>query len=316
MMRLRNHVRCASVAALVIWGLGTICQAEELQGPVWLISTRELDGCSDTAAQPSYWLLGPDRQWQQAGAEAFLNSDAKGMPTVFYVHGNRTDRCEAVSIGMDFFACLQRCAPGRPFRAVIWTWPADRISTRVRPDVQTKALRSDAESRYLARCLAQLRPDVPVSLVGYSMGARTIGGAMHLLAQGTTQTPAAPQATSGKRIPLRAVLIASASDESAFCVNGAHGMALSQADRVLVAYNPCDSVLRWYPLLWRRGGPEALGYSGPACCGTSVSEGNKLELLNVACEVGREHDWNLYLASPSLQARLAFYTFLAPEAAY
>ncbi len=56
---------------------------------------------------------------------------------------------------------------------------------------------------------------------------------------------------------------------------------------MLVVRNGCDRVLKWYPRIYGRGGPDALGFIGPTGCG----EYNKIELLDVACEVGRDHHW-------------------------
>ena len=82
-------------------------------------------------------------------------------------------------------------------------------------------------------------------------------------------------------------------------------MGLGLTERMLVTCNPADPVLRWYPWLYGRGGPEAMGFAGP--CGAAQ---DKLEVLNLICETGRCHAWDCYWGSPSLVARVAWYAFL------
>ena len=106
------------------------------------------------------------------------------MPTVVFIHGNRTDADEAVVKGWYAYESIQAETADRPFRYVIWSWPAERVCRRNKVDVQLKADYSDVESYYLAKWLDRLRPGVKVSLVGHSFGPRIITGALHLLAGG------------------------------------------------------------------------------------------------------------------------------------
>jgi hypothetical protein len=94
-----------------------------------------------------------------------------------------------------------------------------------------------------------------------------------------------------KRKPMCAVLVAAAEDAHWLLPGQRAGLALSQVDRMLITVNRCDPVLRWYPLLYRRGGPSALGHTGPAGC----LPGKKVELLDVSCSVGRFHEWEYYV---------------------
>jgi hypothetical protein len=101
------------------------------------------------------------------------------------------------------------------------------------------------------------------------------------------------------------VLIAAAIDAGTFGSGGVNRSALALTDRVLVTCNRLDCVLHWYPGLWGRCGPEAMGFVGP--CGGSPE---KLEVLNLSCETGHCHAWLRYWNSLSLQARLRWYAFL------
>ncbi len=175
------------------------------------------------------------------------------------------------------------------------------------------------QSYYLARFLGSIRPDVPVSLIGYSFGARVATGALQLLAGGQIACRSLPQAVvterkaAGQR-PYRLVLIAAAADANWLLPGCRDGLVLPLVDRVLVTANCCDPVLRWYPRLYGRGGPEAMGYVGPSC---SAQPGScdKIEVIDLSCSVGRIHDWHTYETAPELTGRLGWYSFLEPAVA-
>ena len=112
-----------------------------------------------------------------------------GVPTTVLIHGNGTDEDWAVRHGNEFYGLMKQQACGRPFRLIIWSWPADRVVRRIRPDVQIKVCRSDVEAYYLARVLPNLPKGTPLSLVGYSLGCRTASGALQLLAGGARGRP-------------------------------------------------------------------------------------------------------------------------------
>jgi hypothetical protein len=292
-------------------GPATVRAEEE----IWLVSTREIPSCTPPAeARPRYWRLGADQQWAASEPAAFFAAHDPAVPTIFFVHGNRSDANDAIQTGWDIYQCLREQAGGRPLRFVVWSWPADRIPGRNRPDVRIKAARSDVEAGYLAEALGAIPPRVPISLVGYSFGARTICGALALLPGGGASQGAGGGREGAPRAPIRAVLVAAAVDDSALAPCGASGGALGPVDRVLVTCNPADHALRWYRHMERRRGPGALGFRGPACVAESDPLRPKLELVNLACEVGKDHTWAGYIAAPSIRSRLAWYAFLQPAA--
>ena len=292
------------------------------QHEIWLLSTRCLPDCCGAAGDikaAQYWRLTDDCQWAPADARQFHAGDDRLTPTVVYIHGNRTDADAAVSDGWYVDQSIQCAAAGRPFRFVIWSWLADRACRRNRPDVELKAERSDVEAYDLACWLDQLRPGVRVSLVGHSFGPRIIDGALQLLGGGELAGQCLPAATVAawtgekKKNPLRAVLLASATDADWLAPGGRHERALALLDEALITCNGCDRALRWYPRLYGRGGPEAMGSVGP--CGIGCP-GN-VEVLDVSDTVGRTHDWQVYCSSPDVTCRWAHYAFLdaPPEAA-
>ena len=197
---------------LAILSLAVAVHAAETSPQVWLLSTRQAAHCGqldDPAAAIRYWRMADDGSWTPAAAKDFHAGEDIKTPTVVFVHGNRTDADEAVEKGWYTYQSICAEADGRPFRYVIWSWPADRMFRHSRPDVQLKAEYCDAESYYLAAWLHGVRPDTKLSLVGHSFGPRIITGALHLLAGGelagrTLATDTNRTATKPMRI--RAVL--------------------------------------------------------------------------------------------------------------
>lgn len=286
----------------------------EGSGEVWLISTRRAPRAArlDSGEKRiGYWRLDADHRWTPAGDEDFFDDRQGPVPTTVFIHGNRTGRNAAVSSGWRIYRLIRRDAAAQPFRFVIWSWPSDRIRGGNRKDLRVKACYSDVQGYYLARCLERVDPEVPVSLVGYSFGARAITAALHLLGGGRVAGWRLPQPTDsqpadGRRKPIRAVLVAAALDADWLMPGRRNGRAPAQVERMLVTRNGCDPVLKWYPWMYRRRGPQALGYGRPVGC----TQSENIELLSVSCSVGKNHDWTSYLQSPGLRRRLAWYTFL------
>ena len=298
---------------ILLLGVWARARADDAPPQVWLISTRSAPHCGDLDATPQtlqYWRLGDDRQWSAADAEAFRATDDAARPTVVFIHGNRTDAGEAVEKAWGVYDSI-RAQTGRPFRYVIWSWPADRMLCRSRDDIRLKAAYSDVESYYLAQWLDHLRPGVKVSLVGHSFGPRIIAGALDLLAGGQLVGHRLPESTvaawtAGKRNPVRAVLLAAALDADWLAPGGRYDRALSLADRMLVTRNGCDRVLRWYPRLYGRGGPPAMGFVGPG----GVEDEKNVEVVDVSATVGKIHDLQCYCSAADVSVRWPRYTFL------
>lgn len=310
---MRSVAMRAVVLLAICWGVCTSAASagQSTAGQIWLINTRRapcfVEGAAD-AAQLEYWRLG-DGQWEFANLEAFLAANDPTITTVFYLHGNRQDEVSAVYEGYQFYQTLQCQTPNHPMRYVIWSWPSDQVSNRVRVDAQVKAERTDGQSCYLAQVLGRLDPRVRVTLVGYSFGARISTGAMHLLAGGDLggQHVALPN-PAAERVMARAVLVAAAQDCDWLSPGSCHGLALNRLERTLITINQGDPAMKHYSALYGRGGPEALGYTGPAC----GADGAKIELINVSCSTGKTHSWDCYSSDPNLLARLPWYAFLAP----
>ena len=295
-------------------------RGQETVPSVWLINTRSAPDGGDLEAGLSrltYWRLDESQgcgQWQAADAAAFQASAVPGVPTIVFAHGNATDEDWAVQHGNEMYGLIKQQAGGRPFRLVVWSWPADRVLRRIRPDVQFKVCRSDVDAYYLARVLSPLPKGTPLSLLGYSLGCRTVAGALQLLGggsvagRGLAAEALAAWSKAGPR-PIRVMMVAAAIDANWLEPNCPLGLAPLAAERILVDVNRGDRVLRFYSRLYGRHGPEAMGYVGPT--GTA---GGRLEVVDVSCEVGRKHDFQHYQQSSPIYHRLAWYTFLCdPE---
>ncbi len=281
---------------------------------VWVVSTRGLpDGACPDGTQPEYWHLRGAAEPARADRQAFLAADCRSVPTVFFVHGNRSDACDAVNEGLELGDQLDSLAPGAKFRLVIWSWPADRVSRRNRLDLQVKDVVSQCEAICLAGLLDQVHPDVSVSLVGYSYGSQMIAGAIKLLAGECYAGQTFQRRGPPRRAPLRAVLTAGAVESDALASPDPAHQPLGIVDRILVTRNGCDSTLRFYPLLYRRRGLGALGFVGPTCLDPNDPNSQKVEVVDVTQDVGKQHAWERYRDAGPLRARLAWYTFLEPD---
>ena len=314
----------AAVAAFLPLTMFGPAMAGEAAQEAWLVSTRSAPHCGDWEAgveRLSYWRLDTENscRWLPANAKLFRESGDPAVPITIYIHGDHTDPDGAVRRGMSIHAQLRRCSEGRPFRLVIWSWPSDRIARRFRTDAQIKAGYTDAESYYLACCLSDIKPGTPLGLIGYSFGARTIAGGLHLLAGGQVAGRSlTPQVlarwSSGAPRRVRAMFLAAAIDADWLMPVQPEGKALLQVERLLVTRNGWDRALGFYSRMYCRRGPEAMGHAGPVCTLPPGSVCDKLEVLDVSGEVGKRHDWRVYQAAPSFVGRLAWYTFLAPAA--
>jgi hypothetical protein len=307
-MHLAHRLRHAAAAAVLVYSV-VVGQSALARAPrdVWLISTRRApwSAPADGLDALRVWRLDDDGDWASSDPQALYATDDPAVPACVFVHGNRADRHQAVRDGWAVYRAL---AGARPFRLVIWSWPADRIRGGHRHDVQVKARRSDVESYYLASWLRRGDPQVPRCLVGYSFGARVITGALQLCAGGRVagrSLPESPDAPAGGTV--RAVLVAAAIDNDWLLPGRRNDLALGALDRLLLTQNACDPVLKWYRLMDRSRRPEALGRTGPAGLACLQDERVKIEPLRLECSVGRNHDWCAYMRSSSLRSRLAAY---------
>jgi hypothetical protein len=278
---------------------------ESASPELWLVNTRCLPcprnqhGC---AIEPAVRRLEACR-WMRSSLDEFVQTLSPRQIVCVYIHGNRMSPRDAIEQGMSVYrrvACRQI-----PLRFVIWSWPSDRIHGVVR-DAQVKAARSDGEGFYLACLLARLPSETPVSLLGYSYGARTVTGSLHLLAGGSYCGNFVPTEGPAATVRPRAVLVAAAMPNGWISPSGNHGLALAAADRMLSFYNTRDPALKLYPLSERNHKTRALGYRGISsrCLGPYSGV---LRQCRVDRTVGCSHDLDRYTSSASIMSTIRQY---------
>ena len=199
------------------------------------------------------------RGWVSSSLEELLRGKGTVATTVF-VHGNDTNDEFALRAGSGLFSELlgNPIRPAPPTRFVIWSWPNEPTTLRVRKIAQNNAGRVNVEGYYLAVFLRHITPQMPTGIVGYSSGAGVVTGALHVLGNGTLAGRRLPSSPERPGI-VHAVLLGAAMPNDWLLPGRLHDRAPSQVERLVITVNAADSVLRWYPMLWGKGGPDAAG---------------------------------------------------------
>ncbi len=277
------------------------------QDEVWVISSRHLGwpSCESDPPPLKFWRWDCDRdKWSKVSCDEFLAGDSATVATFMYVHGNRIDSWQAVDLGWyTYDAIVQRGDNDRPVRYVIYSWPSTRICGSQLNDLRYKANRTNADAYYLAWVLSQIREDVPVSLMGFSYGARVISGALHMAAGGELCGQKLPPEAPRRRHNVRSVLMAGALHNYWMWPGCFHGKALEATDEMLILSNSCDKVLRRYHWLFKGDKPAALGVTGLSW----YDKTGRVAELDCCCCVGETHDSLLYLNAPNLAKRARRY---------
>ena len=276
---------------------------------VWEISTRHLGNCPCErcirCADFQYGRYVPGCGW--CGSDGCALAAEPATITVVYVHGNRMRAEDARQQGLLLYRRLRCCCPDAPpVRFVIWSWPSAPIpaSFRIFRDVRVKYRRTDTQSYLLARWLADHRCGDQVSLMGYSFGARTILGALHLVGGGqlagrSLARPAHPCCH------FNLVLWAAAAENGWLSPGGCHECASKVVRRGVITVNRRDPVLRRYRRSIIRARQRALGQTGirgPLAC---WSDGVQFCELDVTHIVGSHHDWCRYWQSSAIMRQTA-----------
>ena len=192
-------------------------------------------------------------------------------------------------------------------RFVIFSWPADRIDGGQLEDIRVKAHRTDPNGFYLAWLVDQINPDVQVSLIGYSYGARIAASALHYLGGGVANCMTLEERVHPDRLPLHVAFVAGAFDNHWLVPGHRYGNALSQIAHMTIIYNPCDRVLKRYRLLYcRRSDAQAIGYTGFAGLNQlDAIDRAKIRQINSSPYMGKSHDVNISITVGALNAALA-----------
>lgn len=310
------HGFAVSVIALTLLAVGSAnvpgadvvsCHAQpRAQDTVWLVSSRRLGACigGDELARLKYWRFDRQRAWTRSGLEEVAGSDNAEVTTVVYLHGNRISSCEAFTQGWHAYRRLSQCADQRPLRFIIWSWPSAKICGPLQ-DARIKAARTNAHGFYVARFLDHLDGNVPVSMWGFSYGARVGTGALHVLGGGTLGGRRLDSRVHAERQPVRVALLAAALDDGWLLPGRRHGDAPSQVGSMLLVRNGCDRLLaRYHWIYGRRCCQEALGYVGLPLWRLPAEDARKIRQIEASCYVGNQHAFANYLASSHVMAQV------------
>ena len=265
-----------------------------------------------------YYFYDRCRGWIPSTLEAFLAADDPAIATCFFLPGfepnwrfSSSEFVENATKGG--WLIYNRVAPvDRPFRMVLWAWPADRDDgERMLANMRLKLAQAEQYGWYLAWLVDQMNPQVPVGFVSDSLGASCLSGALHLLGGGaicgTTLARVHPD-----RLPPSAAMMASTMDSRWMAANGRHGRALVAVDKIVITVNPADRLLKLYDVA-NIGSGQALGAIGIA--GPLGPYADRVRYMRVEQYLGSKHWWTAYLKSPPIVAAFRPYAFPLPAAA-
>jgi hypothetical protein len=275
-----------------------------------VVNTRNLCGVCDpesirTGIQFENYAVYDEvgyRRWQSSDLAGFLAFDPS-VRTVFFVHGNQITPGDAKHDGLEVYRRLM-CygANDARIRFVIFSWPSAKVAGPLR-DFQIKAARTGPAGIQLAWLMDQMPAETPVSLLGFSYGARIVTGGLHVLAGGDLGGSGLPEHAHSNRAPVNAVLMAAAMHACWLGEGQYHGLALSQVDRVFFINSRQDPAMRFYALsVPGPGGPQAMGLCGPMCL--SAEQAAKVYNRDISGYTGSRHHLYLYLSPPGATGQI------------
>ena len=295
--------------------IATMCAADDAQqirpaDQIWLVNSRHLpygNAACDENITFEFQQYADACQWNSKDKEAFHATQHQCEQTLIYVHGNRIGPCDVQQRGLQVYrALIDQADEQQSLRFVIFSWPSTRIRGVLR-DARLKAARSDPAAYYLAHLLQRIDPEVKVSLTGYSLGARVITGGLHILAGGELDGLELGEREQGEpvhpgRKPMCVVLMTAALNDYWLEPDAYHSRTLSQVESLLLLNNHCDKAMKRYGAIERCGSPWALGYRGVASYSALGTEAEKIQQYDVCCDIGKSHDFMLYLYNPKLMS--------------
>ncbi|MGD9634811.1 MAG: hypothetical protein AB7U97_16145, partial [Pirellulales bacterium] len=273
---------CLSAATFV--GARAAAEGIRPQDDIVLVNVRPVGGCCNAEALASGAEIeayvncesgGP--RWQQASLESLTSADPT-VSTIVFVHGNRLTNWDAKCEGLAAYRRIARQEGDAPIRFIIFSWPSAQISGPLN-DVRVKAARTRPAGCQLAWLVDQLPAETPVTLVGFSYGARIATGALHILGGGSLGGMSVALQHPGRQ-PMNAVLMASALHSDWLCPGHYHGQAMTMVNQMVLVNNCEDRAMKYYHFSTTCGRPQALGYCGPTCIDPAGA--SKIVDLNVA----------------------------------
>lgn len=245
-------------------------QPKPLSFDLWEVNTRHI-ACGAGRCPPSLESI---RYFQRQASGRYVLGDLPQMlgelaerssdyqAAVVYVHGNwmewgNTRRRQ------ETLAHLLASRSDKRVLLISLSWPSQRETGPFR-DVRHHAQCADQQAFALASLLARLgevAPELPIGLVGFSLGARTITAGLHLGAGGSVE---------GMRLvdlpdrlgQYRVSLVAAAVDRSWLHPHGRHALAMVQVDQLVNLYNSQDPILQRFRFIDLTNRPAAGGFQG------------------------------------------------------
>ncbi len=272
---------------------------------VWLIKTRYASSENLCAGGSCVkFFRREEKRWQTASRNAFVTAPDANQPTIFFIHGSGWEAATAESAGL---RAMRALTGGFSYRFVIWSWPTETDRGALE-NLRSDFYRSHPEGVYFGSVLQDIAPEVPVTLVAHSMGARVVASGLHTYATAVAEADTAAAADGYKRHNV--VFLAAALDDGDFARGCLYGNALDVVDELHNIYNPCDAALKRYRFLEKGG--RAVGYMGLWVGRNRVA----LRQVNVSGLLGKRHRWRYYEAANVLAryGRSAVKLYETPEA--
>ncbi len=220
----------------------------KIAGPdIWRIETVEASALNPSAAEmqrvKAYrWV---EDGWKTLPLHEIYAAIKDELPTYVYVHGNKATSQDAVMDGVEIMKYLPQ---DTPYRFIIWHWDTQRAKVRLKTEYREKAHAADMQGVYFACFLQNISSDASVTLIGYSFGARTLLCGLHLCGGGRFSGLAFPEnAVRKDSSHLRAVLLASATENVDLLADGRFSHAVKTAKEIHITMNPLDPALKYYP---------------------------------------------------------------------
>lgn len=277
----------------------------------WVVNSRCAPTCCCTGlcqgvGQLRYQRLLGD-ELVEVSCEQFFAAMDPSLPTTLYVHGNGLDPDKALKAGLRIRDEIGKNAGSHRF--VLWSWPAEgEDGLGIIGNLSMKLERCHGQGYYMGWVIDRLHPNVRLSVAGHSYGCRVVCSALQCLAaNGVAGCSLEPRQYRGCR-RMQAALVAAALDNDSLLPGHEYGLAVTQVNRILIAYNPKDRVLAMYPLV-SPSGNKALGATGIPEPGVFPSQSAKVQTIMTTVFVFKSHRFLRYTNSRRMVAELCPYFF-------
>ena len=288
----------------------------------WIVSTRSCrqthEKCG-TNCRFDCHAVTENCQCVPVGFEQLIAGQISGAPTCVMVHGSFMLMSEVCMDAECTYRWVRGAAPQVPLNFIYFTWPSEGpfafqphnpLSTPIpNCDFWVLGRRADFNGFYLADMIGSLPGPTTVSLVGHSLGTRTIASSLQLLGGGAVngQTRWNP---ADCRHRIRAVFAAAAIEHDWLNPDDRFGCALNRAECLVNLRNEHDLVLALYRLR-KPFSSRAMARSGFTRKDQRKLGDRMLQIseLDVGPIIGIQHGWPSYYQQPGIAAAVAPYIY-------